>query len=96
MENIRTGWETEVELVKIRQAMEELSGKPLFIDDTPSLSMWEMRAKSRQHAHKHGKSVIVVDYLQLMRGSKNMSRYQELGEISRGLKQLAPWLSAEV
>ncbi len=82
---------------KLARAAGALSDLPLWIDDTPGLSMTELRAKSRRIKSKNDLGLIVVDYLQLMRsGSKNDSREQEISEISRNLKMLAKELSLPV
>jgi len=82
---------------KLARAAGALSELPLWIDDTPSLSMTELRAKSRRLASQEDLGLIVVDYLQLMRsGTKNDSREQEISEISRNLKALAKELSLPV
>ena len=70
--------------------MAVLSEAPIFIDDTPGISVMEMRAKCRRLMLEHGLGMVVVDYLQLMSGSgRNENRQQEISEISRSLKALA-------
>ncbi len=82
---------------KLARAAGTLSELPFFIDDTPGLTMMELRAKSRRLASEHGLGLIVIDYLQLMRsGSRHDSREQEISEISRSLKALAKELSIPV
>ncbi len=82
---------------KLARAAGTLSEMPLWIDDTPALSMTELRAKSRRLMAQEGLGLVVVDYLQLMRsGSRNDSREQEISEISRNLKSLAKELSIPV
>jgi replicative DNA helicase len=67
-----------------------LSDAPIFIDDTPAISILEMRAKVRRLASQHEIGMIMVDYLQLMRGRSSIeNRTQEISEISRSLKALA-------
>jgi replicative DNA helicase len=66
-----------------------LSEAPIYIDDTPAISVLEMRAKTRRLAAKYEIGLIVVDYLQLMRGRNVENRTQEISEISRSLKALA-------
>jgi replicative DNA helicase len=74
-----------------------LSEAPIFIDDTPAISSLEMRAKSRRLMQEHGLSLIIVDYLQLMRGNASAERReQEISEISRSLKALAKELNVPV
>ncbi len=82
---------------KLARAAGALSELPVFIDDTPGLSLTELRAKTRRLAAQEGLGLIVIDYLQLMRsGSKNDSREQEISEISRTLKAIAKELSLPV
>jgi replicative DNA helicase len=77
--------------------MGSLSESPIFIDDTPALSILEMRAKSRRLKSERGLGLIIVDYLQLMRGSTGVERReQEISEISRSLKALAKELDLPV
>jgi replicative DNA helicase len=66
-----------------------LSDAPIFIDDTPAISVLEMRSKIRRLAAQHDIGMILVDYLQLMRGRSVENRTQEISEISRSLKALA-------
>ncbi len=96
--NIRTGNLTDDDFGKISEAMGEMAEAPIFFDDTPGLSVLEMRTKARRQAHKTPLGLIVVDYLQLMQGSKNYgeNRVQEISEISRGLKLLARELDVPV
>jgi replicative DNA helicase len=68
----------------------------MYIDDSPGLSILELRAKSRRLASRHGIKAIVVDYLQLMSSPGAESRQNEVGEISRGVKALARELSVPV
>ncbi|MCA9581638.1 MAG: replicative DNA helicase, partial [Myxococcales bacterium] len=82
---------------KLARAAGTLSELPLYIDDTPALSMMELRAKTRRIKSEHGLGLIIVDYLQLMRsGSRNDSREQEISEISRSLKALAKELGIPI
>jgi replicative DNA helicase len=84
---------------KISGALGVLSEAPVFIDDTPSLNIMQVRAKARRLQMEHGLDLIVVDYLQLMEGRGNKrddNRVQEVSEISRALKGLARELSVPV
>jgi replicative DNA helicase len=82
---------------KLADAAGTLSEMPIWIDDTPAITMLELRAKARRLKSEVGLSLIVVDYLQLMRsGSRNDSREQEISEISRSLKALAKELEMPV
>ncbi|MFC1624001.1 replicative DNA helicase [Candidatus Omnitrophota bacterium] len=88
--NVRTGFLSQSDWPRLTNAAGKLSEAPIFIDDTASLSVLEIRAKSRRLKSQHNIQLIIVDYLQLMqglRGSEN--RQQEISEISRSLKALA-------
>jgi replicative DNA helicase len=79
------------------RAAEKLSAADIFIDDTPAATVLEMRAKCRRMHAQTGLDLVIVDYLQLARGSANVaSREQEISEISRGLKGLAKELNIPV
>lgn len=90
---LRTGNLTDADFEKIGQAMGTLSEAPIFIDDTPGITVSELRTKARREAHKQPLGLIVVDYLQLMSGGAKFggdgNRVQEISEISRGLKGVA-------
>lgn len=89
--NIRTGNLSDEDFSKLSEAMGELAEAPIFIDDTPGLSVLEMRTKARRVSHEHPLGLIIVDYLQLMQaaGRSDGNRVQEVSEISRGLKLIA-------
>ncbi len=89
--NIRTGNLSDDDFSKISEAMGEMAEAPIYIDDTPGLSVLEMRTKARRAAHDQQLGLIIVDYLQLMQtnGNHNGNRVQEVSEISRGLKLIA-------
>lgn len=94
---LKTGKLEEEDFTKLSEAMGELAEAPLFIDDTPALSILEMRTKARRLMAEHGLRFLVVDYLQLMRSVRQMeSRVQEVSEISMGLKNLARELKVPV
>ncbi len=96
---LRTGSLWGDDTKKIVRAMEELSIAPIFIDDTPGISLSEMRAKARRLKQSQGRlDLLVVDYLQLMSGGSKRfeNRTQEVSSISRGLKALAKELEAPV
>ena len=95
---IRTGNVTDEDFAKIGDALGEMGEAPLYIDDTSSMTVLEMRNKARRAAHDHDIGLIIVDYLQLISGSDRYAgnRVQEVTEISRGLKQLARELSVPV
>ncbi len=96
--NIRTGNLSDDDFGKLSEAMGELAEAPIFIDDTPGLSVLEMRTKARRANHEHPLGLVIVDYLQLMQGSSGNSnnRVQEVSEISRGLKLIARELNVPV
>lgn len=82
---------------RIARMMADTAEAPLYIDDSPNLTMMEIRAKARRLKQKHGLSMVVVDYLQLMTGGKSyQSREQEVADYSRSLKLLAKELEVPV
>ncbi|MEM8607913.1 MAG: replicative DNA helicase [Myxococcota bacterium] len=94
---IRTGQLHKEDWPKLADAAGTLSELPIWIDDTPAITLLELRAKARRLRSEVGLSLIVVDYLQLMRsGSRNDSREQEISEISRSLKALAKELEIPI
>ncbi len=97
--NIRTGNLSDDDFSKLSEAMGEMAEAPIFIDDTPGLSVLEMRTKARRAAHEAPLGLIIVDYLQLMQASSARSdgnRVQEVSEISRGLKLIAREMNVPV
>lgn len=95
--NLRTGQLTEEEFEKLFVAMGSLSKANIFIDDTPGIRVSEIRAKSRRLMQERGGiGLIIIDYLQLIEGSGQESRQQEVSEISRQLKKLAMELNVPV
>ncbi len=95
-QNLRTGKLTDHDFTKLSQAANQLYKKPIYVDDSPGMTVTEIRAKSRRLARRPGLSLIVVDYLQLMHGSGAENRQQEISEISRNLKNLARELEVPV
>jgi replicative DNA helicase len=96
---MRTGSLWREDMQKVVRAMEELANAPIFIDDTPGISLTEMRAKARRLKQSQGRlDLIVVDYLQLMSGGSRRfeNRTQEVSAISRGLKAIAKELQVPV
>ncbi len=95
---VRTGYLATSDWPRLTAAAGKLSEAPIFIDDTPAISVMELRARARRLKSHHGIKLIILDYMQLMRGSAmNMeSRQQEISEISRSLKALARELSVPV
>ncbi len=98
--NIRTGNLSDDDFAKLSEAMGEMAEAPIYIDDTPGVSVLEMRTKARRAAHENELGLIIIDYLQLMQGSGSSqaqgNRVQEVSEISRGLKPLARVLTVPV
>ena len=96
--NIRTGNLSDDDFSKLSEAMGEMAEAPIYIDDTPGLSVLEMRTKARRQAHEAPLGLIIVDYLQLMQasGRSDGNRVQEVSEISRGLKLIARELNVPV
>ena len=95
---VRTGFLSQSDWPKLTNAAGTLAESPIFIDDTPSISVLELRAKARRLKSQHNIGLVIVDYLQLMRTStRGMdNRQQEISEISRSLKALAREISAPV
>jgi len=93
---LRTGHLGESDWPKLTMAAGQLNETELYIDDTPAISVLELRSKARRLKAEHGLGLIIVDYLQLMRGSNPESRQQEISEISRSLKALAKELELPV
>lgn len=95
-EKIRSGEITEDDFNKFMNILEPLSKAPIFIDDTASITITELRAKAKRLKLEHDLGLIVIDYLQLMNGRKSESRQVEIAEISRSLKILAKELQVPV
>jgi replicative DNA helicase len=97
MHKLRSGFLSERDWTKLVQGVADLSRARIFIDDTPALTVMEMRAKARRLKLEHGLDLLVVDYLQLMQGRGRFeNRTQEIGSISRALKGLAKELHVPV
>jgi replicative DNA helicase len=99
-EKIRHGSIREEDFTRLTGANKELSGLPLFIDDTPALTISAVRTRARRLKRQHGLDLIVIDYLQLLQGSDDRrrleNRVQEISEITRSLKALAKDLNVPV
>ena len=94
---VRTGYLGERDFPRLAMAAGRLAEAPIFIDDTPAQNVLEMRAKSRRLKREADIGLIIVDYLQLMRGlTAQENRTQELSEISRSLKALAKELNVPI
>ena len=98
-EKLRRGELDSAQFEALVEASRELSSLPLYIDDTPALSVTQVRTRARRLKRTHGLSLIVIDYLQLLAptaGRRNDNRVQEVSEITRGLKALAKELDVPV
>lgn len=94
---LKTGRLSEDDFGKLSEAMGQLAESPIFIDDTPGLSLTEMRSKARRLQMEHNLSLLVVDYLQLVDpGKKYDNRVQEVSMVSQALKNLARELNIPV
>tara|TARA_B100000513_G_C11903194_1_gene185980 strand:- start:3431 stop:4906 length:1476 start_codon:yes stop_codon:yes gene_type:complete len=98
-QKLRKGNLEDHEWIQLNQQITKLSEAPLFIDDTPALTIFELRAKCRRLVKNHGVQLVVIDYLQLMHaGNSNKSgnREQEISTISRSLKSIAKELNVPI
>lgn len=97
-EKIKSGRLTQPEWEQLNSRVRKLYSAPLYVDDTPSLSIFELRTKARRLVREHDVRIIIIDYLQLMNasGMKFGSREQEVSMISRNLKQLAKELNIPI
>lgn len=95
-EQIRRGDMTEAEFRRFVEAAKALESCPLYIDDTPALPISQVAARARRLKRTHGLDVLMVDYLQLLRGSSKENRVQEVSEITQGLKAIAKELAVPV
>lgn len=94
---VRTGFLAPAEWPVLTNAAGKLSEAPIYIDDTPALNIFEIRSKARRLKAHHGIQLILVDYLQLIRGTRRSdSRQQEISDISQSLKALAKELNVPV
>ena len=97
-DRIKTGKMSQEETRRLNTKINVMKGKPLYLDDTPSLSIFELRSKARKLVREHNVRMIIIDYLQLMnaQGSSFGSREQEVSIISRSLKALAKELDIPI
>ena len=97
-EKIKSGQLEDYEWAQLDNKIKDLIGKPMFVDDTPSLSVFELRTKARRLVKEHGVKLIMIDYLQLMNASGMSfgSRQEEVSTISRSLKGLAKELNIPI
>jgi len=93
---LRSGYLEPADWEKLTLAMASLSEAPIFIDDTPHVTVFDIRAKCRRLKAEHGLGLVIIDYLQLISGRGGDNRQQEISEISRGLKGLARELDVPV
>jgi replicative DNA helicase len=94
---MRRGRITDLQYKRLQDEAARLYDSPIYVDDTPGISITQLRAKCRRLKQKHGIGMVVVDYLQLMSGGGRFeSRQQEISAISRGLKSIARELSVPV
>jgi replicative DNA helicase len=96
---LREGFMVEADFAKLRTATGKLSGAPLIIDDSPALSILQLRARARRLWQQFGIKLFIVDYLQLLHSTARraeLNRQQEIAEISRGIKALAKELNVPV
>ena len=97
LSHLRTGQMTDQDWNRLARRMGEIAQAPMFIDDSPNMSMMEIRAKARRLKQRHDLKLVVVDYLQLMSSPKRVeNRQQEVAEMSRSLKLLAKELDVPV
>ena len=97
LHHMRTGKLTDDDWTRLARRMGEVSNAPLFIDDSPNMSMMEIRAKCRRLKQRNDLKLVIIDYLQLMQSGKRVeSRQQEVSEFSRALKLLAKELEVPV
>ena len=95
--DMRSGRMSDDDWTRLARRMSEISEAPLYIDDSPNLTMMEIRAKARRLKQKHDLRLVVIDYLQLMTSGKKVeSRQQEVSEFSRQLKLLAKEIEVPV
>jgi replicative DNA helicase len=96
-DDIRRGNFSKSEFEQFFERTKSLSEAPIYIDDTPALSIFELRAKSRRLKQQHGVQLIIIDYLQLMSsGGKGGNREQEISNISRSIKEIAKELEIPI
>ncbi len=96
-QNIRTGRLTEDEWNRIGEGADTVGSSPIYIDDTPGITVGELRSKCRRHKLEHNIKLVIIDYLQLMTSKgRSEGRQQEVSEISRSLKALARELDVPV
>ena len=97
LHTMRTGQMSDDDWARLARRMSEVADAPLFIDDSPNMSMMEIRAKCRRLKQRHDLRMVVIDYLQLMSSPRRVeNRQQEVSEMSRSLKLLAKEIDVPV
>ncbi|HEX6934407.1 MAG TPA: replicative DNA helicase [Streptosporangiaceae bacterium] len=97
LHSMRTGQMSDDDWTRLARRMSEVANAPMFIDDSPNMSMMEIRAKCRRLKQQHDLKLVIIDYLQLMTSPKRVeNRQQEVSELSRSLKLLAKELNVPV
>src|SRR5207244_6931947 len=97
LQHMRKGTMRDEDWTRLARTMGEVSDAPLFIDDSPNMSLMEIRAKCRRLKQRHNLRLVIVDYLQLMSSPKRVeNRQQEVSDMSRELKLLAKELDVPV
>ena len=97
LQTMRTGQMSDDDWARLARRMSEVADAPLFIDDSPNMSMMEIRSKCRRLKQRHDLRMVIIDYLQLMSSSKRVeNRQQEVSEMSRSLKLLAKEIDVPV
>jgi replicative DNA helicase len=97
LHSMRTGQMSDEDWTRLARRMSEVVEAPLYIDDSPNMSMMEIRAKCRRLKQRHDLKLVIIDYLQLMSSPKRVeNRQQEVSEMSRSLKLLAKELDVPV
>jgi replicative DNA helicase len=96
LDNLQTGKLEEFEWTRLTDAMESIKNLPLYFDDQPSLSLFDIQSKARALKRKYDIKLLVIDYIQLCAGAKDSSRHHQIEELSRGLKGLAKQLDITI
>ena len=96
LDNLQTGQLEEFEWGRLTDAMDSIKDLPLYFDDQPSLTLFDIQSKARALKRKHDIKLLVIDYIQLCSGSKDASRHHQIEELSRGLKSLSKQLDITI
>ncbi|MFP5470780.1 MAG: replicative DNA helicase [Bacteroidia bacterium] len=95
-DKLRKGNLSEIEHHQLHEKIKRLAEAPIFIDDTPALSVFELRAKCRRLKQQHNIDLVIIDYLQLMKSANGGNREQEISSISRSIKEIAKELNIPI